>query len=125
MASNKKGKAKGKYATELERLRALNAIKEVLKKGDIENAALTNTSKDSETVSDNVIENMLNQLNLNKNSAKDFEIVESLTSASGNGTRITKSTTTKIRSAKGKIKAKSKVHMVKRIKAGKAKQKKR
>jgi len=74
MASNKRSK----YAAELERIRTLNAIKEVLKKSDIENAALTNTSKDSETVSDNSINNMLNELNLDKNSTKDLEIVEAL-----------------------------------------------
>jgi hypothetical protein len=73
-------KKKGKYADELEKLRELNAIKQVLKKSDIENAALTNTSKDSETVSDNAIDNMLDQLNLEKNSNRDLEIIESLSS---------------------------------------------
>lgn len=73
---------KGKYANELERLRELSAIKEVLKKGDIENAALTNTSKDSEIVSDSTIDNMLNQLQIDKNSNKDLEIIESLTATS-------------------------------------------
>jgi pyruvate carboxylase len=74
----------GKYAKELERLRELNAINEVLKKSDIENAALTNTSKDSETVNDNAIDNMLDQLNIDKNANKDLQIVESLTSSSHN-----------------------------------------
>lgn len=73
-----KNKKKSKYAVELERLRELSAIEEVLKKSDIENAALTNTSKDSETVNDNVLDTMLEQLNLNKNANKDLEIVESL-----------------------------------------------
>jgi hypothetical protein len=72
--------SRGKYATELERLRELNAINEVLKKSDIENAALTNTSKDSETVNDNVLDNMLDQLNVTKNANRDLEIVESLAS---------------------------------------------
>jgi len=69
---------KGKYSKELEKLKELNAINEVLKKSDIENAALMNTSKDSEVVSDNSIDNMLSQLNLERNSAKDLEIVEKL-----------------------------------------------
>jgi len=72
------GSKKGKYAAELARLKALNAVKEVLNKSDIENAALTNTSKDSETVSDNALNNKLDELNLDKNSAKDLEIIESL-----------------------------------------------
>jgi len=73
----KKGKfsKRGRYARELERLRELNAINEVLKKGDIENAALTNASKDSEVVSDSSIDNMLAQLNIDKNSSKDLEII--------------------------------------------------
>lgn len=74
MANNKKGK----YAAELAKLKELNAIKEVLNKSDIENAALTNTSKDSETVSDNVIDNMLSRLQIDKNSTKDLDIIESL-----------------------------------------------
>jgi hypothetical protein len=69
----------GKYARELERLRELNTINEVLKKSDIENAALLNTSKDSESVSDSAVNNMLDQLNINKNSNKDLELIESLT----------------------------------------------
>ncbi len=78
MAVKKSKVSKGKYAVELERLRELNAINEVLKKSDIENAALTNTSKDSETVNDNVLDNMLDQLNVNKNSGRDLSIVESM-----------------------------------------------
>ncbi|MGI0100426.1 MAG: hypothetical protein ACREBH_01760 [Candidatus Micrarchaeaceae archaeon] len=82
-----KNKKKGRYALELEKLKELNAIKEVLKKGDIENAALTNTSKDSEIVSDSAIDNMLNQLNLDKNSTKDMEIIDSMVSQ-GNSSRV-------------------------------------
>jgi len=55
----------------------------VLKKSDIENAALTNASKDSEVVSDSSIDNMLDQLNLNRNSTKDLGIVEGLSRQRG------------------------------------------
>ncbi|HIH50706.1 MAG: hypothetical protein ABSE71_01245 [Candidatus Micrarchaeaceae archaeon] len=78
MAAKKAKPSRGRYAAELERLRDLNAINEVLKKSDIENAALTNTSKDSETVNDNVLDNMLDQLNVSKNANKDLGIVEGL-----------------------------------------------
>jgi hypothetical protein len=88
--ASKKAK-KGKYADELAKLKELNAIKEVLKKSDIENAALTNTSKDSETVSDNAVDNMLEQLNLDKNSNRDLEIVENLASQKKNAVAATKS----------------------------------
>ncbi len=80
MAAKKARPSRGRYAAELERLKDLNAINEVLKKSDIENAALTNTSKDSETVNDNVLDNMLDQLNVSKNANKDLGIVESLAS---------------------------------------------
>lgn len=111
-----KGKRKGKYADELKRLQALNAIKEVLKKSDIENAALTNTSKDSETVSDNVIDNMLNQLNLDRNSTRDLEIVESL--ASQRNGSIMKERRIKIKRMKKGMKVRRKVHAIKRPKGG-------
>jgi hypothetical protein len=113
MKESKKGKNKSKYATELERLRALNAIKEVLKKGDIENAALTNTSKDSETVGDNTINTMLDELNLNKNSTRDLEIIEGLSSKGRDGSRTFRSST-KIKQTKAGIKARKKIHIVKR-----------
>ncbi len=74
----KKFRKGGRYASEIERLRELNAINEVLKKGEIENAALLNTSKESEIVSDNALDNMLEQLNLNRNSGKDLEIIEGM-----------------------------------------------
>jgi hypothetical protein len=80
VAVKKTKSSRGKYATELERLRELSAINEVLKKSDIENAALTNTSKDSETVNDNVLDNMLDQLNMSRNANKDLAIVERLSS---------------------------------------------
>jgi len=119
-----KSKKKGKYAGELEKLKELNAINEVLKKSDIENAALTNTSKDSETVSDNALDNMLNQLNLDRNSNKDLEIVESLSSQGKNGSTITKNKHVKIKQTSKGVKVKSKVHVVKRpnsAKKGKSK----
>lgn len=120
-----KSKKKGKYADEIARLKALNAIKEVLKKSAIENAALTNTSKDSETVSDNVVDNMLNQLNLDKNSTKDLEIVEALSSKSRNGSSIVKSKHTKIKHTSKGVKVKRKIHIVKKPKSNKKKGKKR
>ncbi len=119
-----KSKKKGKYAEEIERLKELNAIKEVLKKSDIENAALTNTSKDSETVSDNAVDNMLEQLNLDKNARRDLEIIESLT-AQRNGLQTVKRKSTKISGARKRMKIKHKVHMIKRAKPHKVKRKKR
>ena len=101
-----KSKNKGKYADELAKLKELNAIKEVLKKSDIENAALTNTSKDSETVSDTAVNNMLDELNLDKNSSRDLEIVEGISSGKKAGN--IKSKSAKSAPVKKAAKAKSK-----------------
>lgn len=109
---------KGKYASELERLKKLNAINEVLKKGEIENAALTYTPKDTETAGDNIIDNMLNQLNLNKRSNRDLEIIESL-SSEGRSASIIKKKHVKIRRSGKSLRVKSKVHMIKRLKPSK------
>ena len=116
-----KGKKKGKYANEIKRLQELNAIKEVLKKSYIENAALTNTSKDSETVSDNVVNNMLNQLNLDRNATKDLEIVENLAAQEKNGSSIVKERRIKIKNTRKGVQARRKVHMIKRPKAARRK----
>ncbi len=122
MAGNKKSK----YAAELARLKALNAIKEVLKKSDIENAALTNTSKDSETLSDNTLNNMLNELNLERNSTKDLEIVENLALQTRDGRLALKNRRIKIRKSGRKIKIRKKIHVLKRPKSkGKRSRKKR
>ena len=121
-----KGKKGSKYAHELERLKELNAINEVLKKSDIENAALTNTSKDSETVNDNVIDNMLDQLNINKNATKDLEIVESLASSVKSDKKIPKSNSYPSNSQKKKTGRKIQASRPKpKLKASKAKKKKR
>jgi hypothetical protein len=114
MASKKGKGGNSKYAAEIERLKELNAIKEVLKKSDIENAALTNTSKDSETVSDNVVNNMLDQLNLDKNSNKDLEIIESITSKGAGKADLIKRTHTSIKKAPNKTSVKKKAHMIKK-----------
>ena len=113
-----KNKKKGKYADEIAKLKELNAIKEVLKKGDIENAALTNTSKDSETVSDNVIDTMLDRLNIDKNSKKDLEIIESLTKKKG-GSQIVKKKSVKVSSSGKGVKIKRSVHAIKQKGKGK------
>lgn len=103
----------GRYAAELERLRELNAVKEVLAKSEIENAALINTSKDSETVSDNSIDRMLDQLDIGRHSNKDLEIVEGLSDRS---TRLAKSIAQSKPAANRKAKRSSKPKRAKQIK---------
>lgn len=118
------GKRKGKYASELEKLKKLNAINEVLQKGDIENAALTNVSKDSETVSDSTIDNMISKLNLSKHATKDLEIIENLSSKSKQG-EILKRKHIRIKSTGRGVQVRRKIHLVKKKGKSKSRGKKR
>lgn len=109
MAKNKNGK----YANELEKIRMLKSINSVLKKGDVENALLSNSARDSEIVSDTVIEGMLDNLSSGRNPQKDIEVVEKLTRY-GEGAEIRKSKIVKIQKRRGKIKVKRTTHIKKR-----------
>ncbi|HVC58482.1 MAG TPA: hypothetical protein VND15_03340 [Candidatus Acidoferrales bacterium] len=113
-----KDNKKSKYAHEMQRIKDLSALNRVLKKGDIENALLSNATKDSETISDNVIDNMLDQVEKGKNNQRDLEIVERLTSETKGG-RVTKKTNVRIKKVGKKVKVQRKVHMKKTQKKGK------
>jgi hypothetical protein len=102
-----------KYSKELERIKMLKSINSVLKKGDIENALLSNSAKDSEIVSDTTIENMMDNLNIGKGSDKDIEIIERLTKYSA-GDEIKKKKSVKIRKTRGKTKIKVSMHVKKK-----------
>ena len=72
-------KRRGKYAAELAKIREFKILDTILKKGDVENALLSNTSKDSEPVSDTVIDAMLNSVEKGKVGERDMELIEKLT----------------------------------------------
>lgn len=112
-------KRKGRYTSELEKLKRLNAINEVLKKGEIENAALTYAPKDTESAGENVIDNMLSQLNSKKHTNRDLEIIENL-SSEGKNARIIKRKHVKIKRSGKSLRVKSKVHIIKRLKSSKS-----
>ena len=73
------GKKKGKYAAELAKIKELSALENILKKGDVENALLTNSAKESEPVSENVIDAILNSVDKGKIGEKDMALIEKLT----------------------------------------------
>lgn len=79
-----KGKKGGKYAAELAKIKELKALDTILKKGDIENALLTNAAKESEPVSENVIDAILNSAEKGKIGERDMELIEKLTTKKGN-----------------------------------------
>ncbi len=106
MAKNKSGK----YASELEKIKMLKSINTVLKKGDIENALLSNSARDSEIVSDTVIEGMLDNLNKGTSAQKDMEVVEKLTRYS-EGAEIKRSRSVKMQRRANRIRAKRSTHI--------------
>ena len=72
---------KKRYQDELRRIKQLSAINKVLKKGDVENAFLNNTDKDSEITKDTAVEKMLEDLQSDKNESKDLALLDSLVSS--------------------------------------------
>jgi hypothetical protein len=69
---------KKRFQEELKRIRQLSAINKVLKKGDVENAFLNNTDKETEISKDTAVERMLEELQADKNEKKDLELLDSL-----------------------------------------------
>ncbi len=67
-----------RFQEELKRIRQLSAINKVLKKGDVENAFLNNTDKETETSKDTAVERMLEELQADKNERKDLELLDNL-----------------------------------------------
>jgi len=74
-----KSKKSGKYAAELAKIKEMKTLDTILKKGDIENALLTNAAKESETISDNVVDAILNSAEKGKVGERDMGIIEKLT----------------------------------------------
>jgi hypothetical protein len=93
-----KGK-KDKYARELEKIKEMRALNNMLTKSDVENALLSSGAKDSEPVDENVADAMLDKLEEEK-SGKDMALMNKL--------------------VEGGTKASPKRHAVERKAAGKA-----
>ena len=105
--------ANKKYSRELEKLKALKSINAVLKKGDIEDALLSNSARDNETVSDTAVSSMLDNLKADRVPEKDIEVVERMTTY-GTGTTIVKRRSTRVEKRRGKTKIRRSIRMVKR-----------
>ena len=67
-----------RFQDELKRIRQLSAINKVLKKGDVENAFLNNTDKETEISKDTAVERMLEELQADKSERKDLALLDSL-----------------------------------------------
>ncbi len=93
---------KGKYARELERIKQMRALNNMLVKGDVENALLSGGTKDTDPVSDNVVDTMLNNLQQKEKNGKDIELVDELTEGSVKSSAARKRHTAARKTAKHK-----------------------
>lgn len=112
----RKGSSAGAdYSKEVEEIRRLQDLNRILKAGDIENALLSNSAKDSETLPDNVLDSLLEKANIEeRGNDRGLEVIERLTTSGGGGAyRITTERSYKVKKTKGKAK------LVRRIKATK------
>lgn len=85
MDSKKKG-----FQEELKRIRQLSAINKVLKKGDVENAFLNNTDKETEMSKDTAVERMLEELQADKGEKRNLELLDSLVTEEASAGRAAK-----------------------------------
>ncbi len=69
----------GKYSKELEQLKMLKSINSMLKSSDMENALLSNSAKESETMPDNMVDEMLGNISAERERNKDIFDVEKIT----------------------------------------------
>lgn len=84
----------GKYSKELEQMRMLKSINTMLKSSDMENALLSNSAKESETVPDSVVDEMLGKISVEREKSKAIFDVEKITTeaAGGNVAHVRRST---------------------------------
>jgi len=92
---------------EIEDLKKLREIDALIKRGDIENAFISNASKDSEMVSEAVADDILNKLDSEHINTRDISSIISLTS-NRRGTVVKKQSKAVAKKAKAKPAAKKK-----------------
>ena len=103
---------RAKYSKEVEEIKRMRDLGRILKAGDVENALLSNSAKDSETMNDNVLDNLLFNANRSdRGSERGLELIERLTVGSSSRRakaspkkRTAKARRPKIRSARKKSK---------------------
>lgn len=110
---------KKKVQEELDSIKRLKSINDIINKANAENTLLYTSSRENEYLSDTTVDNLLNKITSDKHENEDIRIVEGLTKESGNE-RIAKHNVVRIKHAKSgkkKPKATRSVHM-KKIKKG-------
>lgn len=71
-----------KYSRELEQIKMLKSINAMLKASDIENVLLSNSAKDSETVSDGVVQEMMGRVSKERERNREILDIERMTAQS-------------------------------------------
>ena len=77
---------RNKLLKEQEEIRRLRSLNNILNMGDIENAVLANTAKESEPVSDDIIDELLNKAaaaSENPREQRNLEMIERITMGAG------------------------------------------
>ena len=101
-----------KYKKEIEELKRMNAINNILNKGIAESTILNSTTRDDEPSISDVSERILGKYEeLSKGSVKDLEMIEKITT-SVNGSKVLKEKSVKV----AKNRTMRNIHMVKRAK---------
>ncbi len=105
----------GKYAKEIDEIRRLKSINRLLKVGDIENVLLSNAAKDTESMNETVLDDLLQKVQRNEGSSeKELEIVEKLITKGASDT-VVRESKTKIRKEKnGRMKVKKTLRFLKK-----------
>lgn len=81
MASEKKRK----IAKELEQIRRMQSIKDVIDRSNSENTLLYTSSRENDSVSDDVIDNLLSKMSEDRETERNIRMVEGMTKETGNG----------------------------------------
>ncbi len=98
---------------EIEGLKRLKEIESLIKKGDIENAFVSNVSKDSETVNNIMADDILNRIGSEKIDTKDVDSIVSMTASSSKiSVRKTSAKQQKVKAHDNKREAKKLQHPV-------------
>ncbi|MCL4373856.1 MAG: hypothetical protein M1360_03175 [Candidatus Marsarchaeota archaeon] len=98
--------AKGKYAAELERIKALSDISRIIKKSDVESVLINEIERDSESARTANVDKLLSQITEEDRrhpGEKGLEVIERLTTGEG-AVRLSKTS----RSSKARKKSQSK-----------------
>ena len=110
-----KDSKKAKLNREIEEIKRLKDLQNILKAGDLENALLSNSTQDVEPINENIIDTVLQRAEAQKISGeKNLEVIERLTTSGG--ATITKEKKVKVIKGKGGIKVKRSYHLVKKLK---------